>query len=211
MEGKAEARARVRAEGRRRAKVLKAKAGAKERQAGACSRVPEELWDTMTPAEAGIAVKNALPGETIRQYKDRMGERIKKGSDKYAEMRLTKKQIKAKIAAARKKVRVRSLSEVDLAGDILWVYENMGDVEVDFDDAPGVGALNLLDWAKKDEQTGKAFFNTTLPKALSIQEGRERAVRDHEQRLAPTREGKVADLSLGEVERLLKEFAGEEA
>ena len=56
---------------------------------------------------------------------------------------------------------------VDLVGDVFWVYQRMSDPGTVPDDAPGLGAWTLLEWARKYQ---RAFFDKLLPKAQAVRE-----------------------------------------
>jgi len=55
----------------------------------------------------------------------------------------------------------------DLAGDVLWVYENLERSKLEPCDAPSCGAWGLLLHARQYRQW---FFSTMLPKALAVRE-----------------------------------------
>jgi hypothetical protein len=55
---------------------------------------------------------------------------------------------------------------VDMVRDTLWVYQNLGRGKVKPEDAPSLGAWNLLAWAKDYRSR---FFEQILPKAMAAQ------------------------------------------
>ena len=57
-------------------------------------------------------------------------------------------------------------SQPDMSRDILWVYENLARKGVAAEDAPGLGAWGLLQWARK---FSNRFFEQVLPKARAVE------------------------------------------
>ena len=58
-------------------------------------------------------------------------------------------------------------SQPDLVRDILWTYENLARRDINAKDAPGLGAWDLLQWARKSRNR---FFEQVLPKAMAVKE-----------------------------------------
>jgi hypothetical protein len=56
----------------------------------------------------------------------------------------------------------QSCDDIDLAGDIFWVYEHLEDELTEPKDAPGRGAWSLLRWARDHRSK---FIEQLLPKA----------------------------------------------
>lgn len=94
-------------------------------------------------------------------------------------------------------------TEGDVTRDAKWVYDNLFDENVVVGDAPSRGAWGLLHWARHDATNQTKFFQQFVPKVQSEQE--------HAKSSSPV--GVDLDdqllkeelMSLGEVERLLKE------
>lgn len=104
---------------------------------------------------------------------------------------------------AMRRLGIRPDRRINLSQDILWVYENSeaGESEREnLEAAPGLGALALLGWVNESDSNRKIFYQTMLPKALAIEEAKEKAVKEANK--AEIEE----DLTLVEVERLLKGF-----
>lgn len=80
----------------------------------------------------------------------------------------------------------------DLVRDILWAYENLENRKAKPEDAPSVGALSLLVWARGARNR---FFEQLLPKALAAKAKRE----------GEEAEAEDEDPGLEEVERMLRE------
>jgi len=151
--------------------------------------------------------RNALPGETIGQYKARVRAQMARGREEAS----ASEEENLRKAAARKKA--RGSGEVDLAADVLWVYENIDLADKDRIGVPSQGARGLLRWAKKDEANRKQFYATMMPKALVVQEAREKAAREKKRKKSAEEKKKQSvakDLPLAEVEEMLKGFAGQE-
>jgi len=167
----------------------------------------------------------ALPGETLGQFRVRMVERLARGRKNYRERKKKEKEERERIRELRetnqqmvieermtkaieRKAR-QSAQEVDLAVDILWVYENLDRTPSRWLGAPSNGALGMLRWAKKDQDK---FYGQMVTKALAMQGAREEAAQEKEEkRKALGREDEVVDMPLVKVERLLREFAGQES
>jgi len=179
--------------------------------------LPEE--DPNSPAEQNPRYKNAKPGETVRAYKERLTKQIQDG---WKQAQANKKEtIGEEKKREREEARDRQRAEaaipirkdIDLCADILWAYQNINQPKVRWGKAPSRGAPGLLMWAREAAATRKEFYKSLVPKALAMQEARERATREKEQRKAAEEEKKktggepVEDLPLGEVERMLGEFA----
>ena len=84
---------------------------------------------------------------------------------------------------------------VDLVRDTLWVYMNMANENASPDDAPGMGAWNLLDRARRYRNH---FFEKLLPKALSAKE----KTKPHDEEEMVQTEGK----SVEELRKVLRPF-----
>jgi hypothetical protein len=65
-------------------------------------------------------------------------------------------------------VRGTTSSTADLARDVLWVYEHLGDNHVSATDTPSLGAWGLLRWARSNPTR---FFEQLLPKAQRAASG----------------------------------------
>ncbi len=201
---------------------------------------PSPVIDEETTLARDVLNKDGKPkylgcrdDETVAQYRARLLERLRKGRETAARNREEKRrdkerqerekrekeQEKLKKAIVRKQAEmdrlmramqgkeVRDIKDVDLVLDILWVYENLRAKKADATTAPGQGALWMLEWAKDHPDE---FYNKMVVKALAMQEVRERAIREREQRGAGNGQGKANDLPLAELERLLRQFGGEE-
>jgi hypothetical protein len=78
-------------------------------------------------------------------------------------------------------------SQPDMSRDILWVYENLARKGVAAEDAPGLGAWGLLQWARK---FSNRFFEQVLPKARAVEKEAEEDInrKEDEEQIADIRE-----------------------
>ncbi len=147
---------------------------------------------------------------------------------KREEKKATAAAEEAEVAAEFRALELRTAKRgVDLVEDYLWVYKNLGTEKVKMKSAPTTGALELLAWVQKDIANKKHFYGPMLTKAQAVQEAREkqqleRELREEARKEAERREKEAReeaekreeaeeDKPLVEVERLLREFAGEDS
>ncbi len=83
----------------------------------------------------------------------------------------------------------------NLPRDIIWAYENRTNRQTTPKDAPSCGAWEMLQFARENRND---FIKTLLPKAFAAREKAEEA----------SKVKSSQDLTLVEVERLLKEVSG---
>ena len=83
-------------------------------------------------------------------------------------------------------------SSPNLCRDILWVYDRLEDKTTKPEDAPGLGAWSMLNWAREYRNR---FFEQLLPKALKSADA-----------IAESEDIRVVDPSLEEVMRMLKQI-----
>jgi len=181
----------------------------------------ESVSDVGEQTAKEMGYRNANPGETLEEYKARLGRLS-------AKSREAKKRKREQIEAAKKAAhlerqnflaeiipQIEARSEkrgVDLSRDMVWVYRNLGVVDVKYESAPSVGAVELLEWVLADDGNRKHFYQSHLPRALAMQEARQKAEREKKakkeaEKKAEEEKDLVRDLTLFEAERILKAFA----
>ena len=189
-----------------------------------------QVLDKSTLPDDAIArdyYPTARKGETLGEFRKRSREQIKRCqaarkvsiAERKAvadELRKKRKRLAAErtraFEAVRDMVEAKTAKRgIDLSRDIVWVYRNMGRDTIYFEHAPSVGAVELLNWVLSDDSKREHFYKVMLPKALAMQEARQRKeaekkMKKEQEKKEEEERGLVRDMTLEDVERMLRVF-----